>query len=169
MVKLFEELHLIEKKFHFIQNTRRACLRITGKTKALLNLPTTPALTIITTEDAETKQQDCFILNQKCTSESAINALPTIEERKEKKEVNIITRASRGEKIEKPYNTPTNVQKIFDDIGERLENSQKAKIWGATCNLKKQHNKAISNLSEFVAWVGYSCEREHLFLPIVNI
>ena len=161
LVKLFEELRLIEKTFHFIQNTRRACLRITKKTKSLLNLPVTNTLTTqkhmpLTPIGAEIKQQQNLTLSQECTSGSAKNALAYNEYREEKKEVNIITRTSRVENPQKPYNTPDNVQKIFDDIGERLAPPQKAKIWGAICNLKKQHNKTISNLSEFVAWVSFS-------------
>ena len=161
LVKIFEELRLIEKTFHFIQNSRRACLRITDKTKALLNVSTTSTLTTqkivpLTPVGTETKQQKSLTLNQKCTSESAKNALAYNEYREKEKDINIITRPSRSAKQQKPYNTPDNVQNIFDKVGERLEQPQKAKIWGAVLNLKKQHGKTISNLSEFIAWISFS-------------
>ena len=161
IIKKFVEMKLLERTFRIIKNTRRSCLRITNKTKALLNLSTkqhsiTPQVILKTTTSAELTTQKSSISAKKCTSESAKNALPYIEYREKEKDINIITRPSRSEKQSKPYNTPENVQNIFNKIGERLEQPQKAKIWGAVCNLKKQHGKTISNVSEFIAWISFS-------------
>ena len=161
IIKIFISLNLLERTFRFIQNARRACLRVTDKTKALLNISTTADITtqkVIqqTPASTELSTQENSTLTQECTSESAKNALAYNEYREKEKDINIITRPSRGDNTQKPYNTPENVQNIFDKVGERLEQGQKAKIWGAVINLKKQHGKAISNLSEFIAWISFS-------------
>jgi len=73
-----------------------------------------------------------------------------------KRNTNIINRVPRKEKQGKLYNAPKSVTDIFEKVGERLEDFQKSIIWGAICNLQKQHSKNISNISEFVAWISFS-------------
>ena len=160
IVKLFNKMGLIEKVRKLIKNKCRSCLRITQKTIALLGLTKTceqrPEQTIKSEESCSQSTESRKNLAQQCTFESTENARSYNEYREKEKDINIITRVPRNEKQGKLYNVPKAVTEIFVKVGERLPETQKAIIWAAIYNLQKQHNKKISNISEFVAWISFS-------------
>ena len=160
IVKLFTKLGLIEKVRRIIKNQCRSCIRITQKTKDILGLQKSCVQTakVLPTNQESCAQEDDERKNlaQQCTFKSAENALAYNEYREKEKDINIITRVPRNEKQGKLYNVPKSVTEIFSKIGERLQDTQKTTIWGAICNLQKQHGKNISNASEYVAWVSFS-------------
>lgn len=160
IVKLFTKLGLIEKVRRIIKNQCRSCIRITQKTLAILGVATNCEQTtkVLPTTPASYAQDDDKRKNlaQECTFKSAENALAYNEYREKEKDINIITRVPRKEKQGKLYNVPKSVTEIFSKIGERLQDTQKITIWGAICNLQKQHSKNISNVSEYVAWISFS-------------
>lgn len=161
IIKSFLELGLIEVTHRLYSNARRACIRISEKTKHILKLSTpsdkksgeSPPVSI---KEEDNKESESFFCAHKCTSENAKNALPYIEERKKEKVINIITSPSEEKNVDKPYNLPKSVKKVCESIGERLEEKQKASIWGAIINVKKQTGINISNVSEFYAWIAFS-------------
>jgi len=160
IIKSFLELGLIEVTHRLYSNARRACIRISEKTKHILKLSTpsdeksgeAPPVTI---KEEDVKESESFFCDHQCTSENAKNALRYIEERKKEKIINNITSLSEGKNVDKPYNLPESVKKVCESIGERLEEKQKARIWGAITNLKKQTGLNISNISEYYAWIAF--------------
>ena len=160
IVKKFSELGFIEKVKKIVRNNCRACIRVTQKTLNILGLEKSceqvaekPPVTESSYAQESDKRKN---LPTECTFESTKNAPAYNEYREKEIDINIITRVPRSEKQIKPYNLPESVSKIFAKVGERLQENQKSIIWGAICNLQKQHSKSISNLSEFVAWISFS-------------
>jgi hypothetical protein len=168
IVKSFEERGLIEKIRKLVNNKCRACIRITEKTKSILGLQKTcgKGQGIVVKKASETQKEELDIkkLPEECTFESAKNAPAYNEkEKKEKHPVNIITPFQGSNKTTtpknqptEPYNVPETVQRVFDQVGERMEGEKKKTIWGALCNLEKQHGVSISNPAEFVAWIIFA-------------
>lgn len=158
IVKNFESLGLIEKIRKIVNNNCRACIRITDKTKSILDISTPCGKeqgislnndTGLTKNSSEQKK-----LPGKCTFESSKNAPAYNEEKKKTEDINIITRSSRDNKAAK--NVPIAVSEMFLKVGERLTHQQKNQIYGAICNLQRQSCKTISNPAEFFAWIAFS-------------
>lgn len=160
IIKFFTKMGFVEKVRKIIKNRCRSCIRITQKTIDILgfqkNCEQVTEIKPTAQLDNARESGSSKDLPQQCTFKSADNALAYNEYRENKKDINIINRVPRIEKQEKLYNVPTGVAEIFSKIGERLQNNQKITIWGAICNLQKQHSKNISNVSEYVAWVSFS-------------
>lgn len=160
LIKKFIKLGLIEKIRPLIGGTNKACLRITAKTKALLNLSTSceqPEETIAEASETELTpivERKKFDQNFTCGSENI--SLAYKEKRVKEKDINIITPLQGCGKQGQRYNVPNQVEMIFKKIGERLPETQKTAIWAAVCNLQKQHAKQISNVAEFTAWIAFS-------------
>lgn len=56
----------------------------------------------------------------------------------------------------KRYGTTDSIEAIFNQVGERLTETQKTTVWAAIQNLKNQHNKKHLGSAEFVAWICFS-------------
>jgi len=115
--------------------------------------------------------------NHTCTINNTDSRLPYINRYKEQ-DINIITPLQEEQKCgkdlepaieqqetklqrtdsnnDKPFNTTPSIDKLFNQIGERLSNLQKRAIWGALSKFYIQHKKQYAKSSEFVAWVCFA-------------
>jgi hypothetical protein len=66
----------------------------------------------------------------------------------------------------KLYNLPERVSVLFEEIGERLEECQKQRLWGAVCNVYKE--KRCFNPHEITAWMAYQLINNEHHLPNIS-
>ena len=157
---------LIEKSVKKFSTETRAWLKLTPKSLMAAGIKIE---TVNNTESSEKvihnnsseqalEKTPSSILTQNCTLRSAESALAYIEDKEEKKEKDNIITPLQGDKKNqsKLYNLPESIARLFAEIGERLSLEHKASIYGAICNLDKQHNKNLKHSTEFVAWVVFA-------------
>lgn len=137
----------VERKQKKMGISVRAYFRITNKLSSLL-----PANEQIFNKKENTEKK----LPKSHTSKNTTSILPINKDKDFKKDINIISPFQGNKKTENRYNVPKSVDIIFQNIGERLTESQKTSIWGAIYNLQNRHHKKISNVAEFTAWVCFS-------------
>ena len=99
------------------------------------------------TQEKKNFEQNCTIKNTK--------TILSINKDQNINIVNNITCSQVSEKQGKLFNLPEKVQNLFSQIGERLENDQKASLWGAIINLQKQDSLSFNPL-ELTAWFAFS-------------
>ena len=97
--------------------------------------------------DKKNFEQSCTIKNTK--------TVLSINKDQKVNIVNNITCSHVSKKQGKLFNLPVKVQQLFDEVGERLEEEQKASIWGVIINLQKQDNLSF-NPVEIAAWFSFS-------------
>lgn len=145
-------------------NQVKMYFRATDKIFKLLGNSTTakPANDNKSSDSSERKN-----FGQSCTINNSSSELPYINRYKEQNS-NIITPLKREKNcgkhhFNKPnhdtealYNLTPSVEKVFNDVGERLSVFEKRSIWGMLCKLHKQHRKDYAKRADFVAWVCFA-------------
>lgn len=158
LIKEFMEKGLIQKTCKLVNNQHRACLKITEKTKEILGLSSNTVNNLEDTpSEAQQVEQASSEIEQKTRFEAdeKPGSYKEIKGVYKKNTVNNITCSQVSKKTGITFNLPEKVKHLFQDIGERLEENQKADIWGTVLNLQTQDNcKFIPH--EITAWFAFS-------------
>lgn len=156
LVKKFTALNLIET----LRTQNGTCIRVTNKCLNILGLQSQkceqPDEVIEEKRSTDsTSSQISKNLEHKCTLK--VQKVSSLHYKDNNKEniVNNITRLKASSKCGKLYNLPPKIQILFTEIGERLEEEQKATLWGTVNNLQKQDGLSF-NPYEITAWFAFS-------------